>query len=290
MMKKILLTGAHGQLGKSILGCHEEIQKHRIFSTDVESLDITDDKAVDFFFKEIKPDILINTAAYTNVEGAEKEERLATKINGEAPGLLAALCKKYHTLLIHLSTDYVFDGTQKTGYLEMDPPNPLNAYGRSKLAGERAIANAGAKALIIRTSWLYSEFENNFIHTMLQRARANQRLRVINDQYGSPTYAGDLAKAILFLSNLPHPEETTYFHVANRGYTSWYHLAAKAFEYSGLTPDLTATSTEDYATAAQRPAYSILNTNKLNTETHFTMPTWEEGLKQCIDRISQQNL
>ncbi len=289
-MKKILLTGAHGQLGKSIIKQHEENPEHVIFSTDIASLDITNGEAVETLLKELRPDILINTAAYTNVDKAEEEEALATKINGEAPGLLATLCQKYHVHLIHLSTDYVFDGAKKEGYTEADPPHPLNAYGRSKRAGEEAIAASGAKALIVRTSWLYSEFGHNFIRTMLRLAKENKSLRVISDQYGSPTYAGDLAKAILFLSNLHQPEGTTYLHVANSGHTSWYHLAQKAFEYSGLTPNLKATTTAAYAARVERPAHSILNMKKLHTETAFTMPRWEEGLKRCINRILQQNL
>lgn len=287
-MKKILLTGSNGQLGQSILKVNNSHGEYDIFATDIDTLDITNKEQINTIFDDIKPDIVINTAAYTNVDGAEREQELATKINGLAPGLLAQACKANNALMVHLSTDYVFDGKSKHPYVETDRINPINAYGTSKLKGEQSIAKSGTTALIVRTSWLFSEYANNFIKTMLRLARQNKPLKVIDDQYGCPTYAGDLAEAILFLCGNTYSHGVTIFHITNSGYTTWHNLASQAFEYDGVDVDLTPVTTQEYGSSTNRPLRSILSNERLNSLTGYIMPHWKEGLKTCITNINNQ--
>lgn len=287
-MKKILLTGSSGQLGKSIQKVNDIEKEYEIVATDIDTLDITNQEKIDEMFSTEKPDIVINAAAYTNVDKAEEEEELATRINGVAPGLLAKACKDHGALFIHISTDYVFNGQKETAYSEIDSVEPINAYGRSKLAGEQSVARSGSPALIIRTSWLYSEFGHNFIKTMLRLARENKALKVINDQYGCPTYAGDLAEAILFLAGNNFTRGVTIFHITNNNYTSWYSLACRAFDYEGIEADITPVATEEYDSATVRPMRSILDNSRLETITGYHMPSWEDGLQKCIDALNQQ--
>jgi dTDP-4-dehydrorhamnose reductase len=287
-MKKILLTGSSGQLGQSILkiGTNHNFD---IIATDLDSLDITDSKAIEQIFDAEKPDIVINAAAYTDVDKASQEHELANLVNGKAPGLLAQASKKHNALFIHISTDYVFDGEKTTPYSESDIAEPANFYGKSKLLGEQAVARSGAAAMIIRTAWLYSEFGHNFVKTMMKLAKQGKALRVINDQHGSPTYAGDLAEAVLFLAGNNFSSGVTIFHVTNSGTTTWHGLAEKTFEYADIMADMTGVSTQEYASPTPRPMNSVLSNQRLQMLTGYTMPPWEEGLMRCIKAIENND-
>jgi len=287
-MKKILLTGSSGQLGQSILKVSAN-HNFEIISTDLDSLDITNSDAIEEIFSAEKPDIVINAAAYTDVDKATEEHETANLVNGKAPGLLAQASKKHNALFIHISTDYVFDGKKNTPYSESDVADPANAYGKSKLLGEQAVARSGAAALIIRTAWLYSESGHNFVKTMIKLAKQGKALRVINDQHGSPTYAGDLAEAILFLAGNRFPSGVTIFHVTNSGTTTWHGLAEKTFAYADIKADLSAVSTQEYGSATTRPMNSVLSNERLQILTGYSMPHWEEGLMRCIKALENKD-
>ncbi|MDD3962342.1 MAG: dTDP-4-dehydrorhamnose reductase [Bacteroidales bacterium] len=288
-MKKILLTGSEGQLGQSIIKINSLNPEYTIVPTDLRELDITQAKEVHRFLQSEPFDLVINAAAYTQVDGAETDYETALRVNGTAPGILAAACRETDTGLIHISTDYVFDGNLDRDYQEADAANPINAYGRSKLAGEQAIARAGAKALIIRTSWLFSETGKNFVKTMLALAQEGKPLRIINDQYGSPTYAGHLAEALLFLAGKRFHPGISLFHITNKGFTTWYHLAMKVFATAGIRAAVTPVPSTGFKTAAARPARSVLSNQRLETVTGYVMPAWETGVETCLREIERLN-
>ncbi|NER18905.1 dTDP-4-dehydrorhamnose reductase [Spongiivirga citrea] len=284
-MISVLVTGANGQLGK----CLQDIviQKHRdlewVFKTS-EELDITDQKCVLKLFDENEFDYLVNCAAYTAVDRAESEKEKAFLINAEAVKYLAETCKINDTKLVHISTDFVFDGTNDKAYTEEDTASPLNMYGASKLKGEQYIQGILEHFFIIRTSWVYSEYGHNFVKTMLRLGKERDQINVVNDQVGSPTYAKDLAAVIIEIVKSEYTEYGLY-HYSNGGVISWFDFTKKIFEYSNIQTDVFPVSSADYITHAKRPKNSALDKAKISNQLKSTIPNWQESLKKCINSI-----
>ena len=275
---KYLVVGSNGQLGcelKARLSSEADYKDHT-------SLDITNETAVEKFFKENRYDIVINCAAYTAVDKAEDDKEAADRVNRVGPALLA----KYGRNIIHISTDYVFDGTAHTPYRETDPTNPQSVYGCTKLAGEKAVLQEAQSAAIIRTSWLYSAHGNNFLKTMRRVGAERENLGVIFDQIGTPTYAGDLADAIVFI--LPHMKnmKKEIYHFSNEGIASWYDFAVAIMALSNIKCIIEPIETRQYVTRATRPPYSVLNKSKIKDEFGISIPHWMDGLKRCISHIA----
>ena len=287
-MRNILITGANGQLGNCLRDLAKEQQdKYHFFYTDVEELDITDAAAIDKYIVENQINIIINAAAYTAVDKAEDDEANAYRINCTAVANLANAAKKHGLFLIHVSTDYVFPGDACTPYVETDPTGPLSVYGSTKLAGERAIQESGCRAVIIRTSWLYSEYGNNFVKTMLRLGAERESLRVVCDQIGGPTYAGDLAKAIFgMLDHQPEDGRAEIYHFANEGVCSWFDFAKAIMELGGLGCRVEAIPSSDYPAKAHRPAFSVFNLGKIKSTLGVGIPYWRESLVLTINKLS----
>ena len=287
----ILVTGANGQLGKELQALVRNKQnsiQHNFFFTDKNELDITEKKSIENFLAKEKISTIINCAAYTAVDKAEEEKELADLINHKAVENLAKSTKEHNIPLIHISTDYVFDGTSCKPYKETDPTNPQNVYGITKLKGEEAFQNSGAKGVIIRTSWVYSPFGKNFVKTMLSLAKSKKELRIIYDQIGSPTYARDLAKTILHI--MQNPKFTTLrsveiYHYSNEGVCSWYDFAKAIFDLQDIDIKLFPIATEEYPTPAKRPHYSVLSKKKIKEDFGIEIPYWRDSLKDCLIRL-----
>jgi len=285
-MYNILVTGANGQLGSEIRELEASYSQHHFFFTDVATLDITDKKAIDLFILENKITAIINCAAYTAVDKAESEPKLADNINRLAVQYLAEAAKVYDCKFIHISTDYVFDGTNHKPYTETDKPNPQSVYGSTKLAGELALQKINpCNSIIIRTSWVYSSFGNNFVKTMLRLGNEKEELGVIYDQIGTPTYAGDLAKVILEILPKIENEKVEIFHYANEGVCSWYDFAKAIFEYTNTNCNVNPISTAQYPTAAKRPQYSVLDKSKIKEVFQIPIPFWKDSLKVCLNNL-----
>lgn len=287
MKKTILVTGAEGQLGKSLQAIvHNYNDLYHFIFTDVDTLDITDREAVRSEVRENHVDIIINAAGYTAVDKAEQEEAKAFLLNETAVANLAAVAVEFHAFLIHISTDYIFDGQSHTPYTVESKPNPISAYGRSKWAGEVAIHQSGCRAAIVRTTWLYSPYGKNFVKTMLKLADSNPEIRVVNDQIGAPTLAGDLALALMAIVN--HQENISTietYHFANKGVTSWYDFAVEIMKLADKNCKVLPISTDKYPTAATRPAYSVFDLSKIESAFHLHIPDWQISLKQIMRDI-----
>ena len=281
----ILVTGGNGQLGCALRLASVE-SRHRYIFTDIEELDITSATAIEEFFCREKVDVVVNCAAYTAVDLAEENEPKADTINHKAVALLAETCKQHNASLIHISTDYIFSGKADTPYSEESAPAPLNAYGRTKLAGERAIAESGCKSIILRTSWLYSEYGKNFVKTMRNLTATRSEVRVVADQIGSPTYAGDLAKAIVSIIESSLLDRCGIYNYSNLGACSWFDFAVEIARLSGNDCVIRPCTTADYPTAATRPQYSVLDKSKFTATFGLKIPEWHESLKQCIKSLS----
>jgi dTDP-4-dehydrorhamnose reductase len=253
--------------------------------TDVHELDITDADKVNDFFNHYRPAICINAAAYTAVDKAETEKELALKINAEAAGTLAENCAKVNARFIHVSTDYVFDGTASTPYTEDHPVSPVNFYGESKLRGEELALEKLPSTVIIRTSWVYSYFGNNFVKTMMRLMKERQSLNVINDQFGSPTYAADLAEAIMQIAVMQNVEGGIY-HFSNEGIISWFDFAVAIRDLAGLQCEVKPIDTSGYPTPAKRPAYSVMSKEKIKS-LGIELKDWKESLQHCIKLLQQ---
>ena len=281
-MKRGLVTGANGQLGKSIKRISSNFKELKFVFTDVDELDITNSKEVNTHFASNKIEYCINCAAYTAVDKAEEEFDKAFLINATAVKNLAEACKTSGTVLIHVSTDFVFDGTKSTPYTEEDTPNPISVYGKSKLKGEEYIQETLDSYFIVRTSWLYSEYGNNFVKTMLRLAETRKQISVVNDQIGSPTYAGDLAEFIL---KIVSSESTAYglYHYSNLGAISWYDFAVEIFRQFGKEIDVQPIKTKDYPTAAKRPKFSVLKFS-LNSNCDLKQCYWKTPLKAFLKK------
>ncbi len=281
----ILVTGSNGQLGselKKLVTINADNSNHFIF-TDIAELNITNEAQVKAFFEQNSIDFCINAAAYTAVDKAENEPAIAHLINVEAVRLLAAQCHLYNAVLIHISTDYVFDGMNYLPYTEENTSNPQSIYGKTKLEGELAAIKSNPKTIVIRTSWLYSTFGNNFVKTMLRLAQSKPALSVVADQVGTPTYAGDLAQAILhiidFIGENKDKNVVGTYHYSNEGVATWYDFAHAIFEMNALKVKLRPIRTTEYPTPASRPAYSILDKSKIKNTFGIEIPHWRESLK-----------
>lgn len=282
-MKNILVTGAHGQLGKAIHSLADTSPFHFHF-TDIDTLDICDKESVLACIEKNCITAIVNAAAYTAVDRAEKEQDAAYRINALAVKNLGEAAVAARAKLIHISTDYVFNGQNYRPYIETDATHPVSAYGRTKLAGEILLQETGAEAVIIRTSWLYSENGNNFMNTMLRLGKEKKELRVVFDQIGTPTYAGDLAKAIHVILERDEKGgfEPGIYHYSNEGVCSWYDFARKIMEIGRLSCQVMPIESKEYPTPAARPAYSVLNKAKIKQTYDLRIPHWEESLKQVI--------
>jgi dTDP-4-dehydrorhamnose reductase len=282
-MMRILVTGGNGQLGCALRLASAE-SCHRFVFTDIEELDITSASAIEEFFSREKVDIVINCAAYTAVDLAEENEEQADLINHKAVALLADACTLHNATLVHISTDYIFSGNANTPYSEESAPAPLNAYGRTKLAGERAVAEYGCKSIVLRTSWLYSEYGRNFVKTMRELTASRPEIRVVADQFGTPTYAGDLANAIVAIINNGMIDRCGTYHYSNLGECSWYDFAVEIARLSGNECEVKPCTTADYPTKARRPQYSVLDKSKFVTTFGITIPEWRESLEGLFKR------
>ncbi len=286
MMKNVLVTGGNGQLGNSVRKVANKYPNYQFIFTDVPEVDITDLISLEKLIEEQKIDIIINCAAYTAVDKAESDEVLARKINADGPKNLAIAAKKSGAKLVHISTDYVFDGRNCTPLKESDKTAPIGVYGKTKREGEIAIEECGVDAIVIRTAWLYSEFGSNFVKTMLRLGREKESLSVIYDQIGTPTYATDLAIAIMDLVEKGFSGYTLY-HYSNEGVISWYDFTKAIFEIAGITIPLQAIESFEYPTAAERPHYSVLNKRKIK-EMGIHVPYWKDSLKVCMKLIEMK--
>jgi len=285
MGKKILVTGANGQLGRSMRRLAEKYPQFDFVMTDVEELDICNNAAVMSFVEEKKPDFIVNCAAYTAVDNAEDNEPLCTKLNCEAVRNIGQAAQTVGARVVHISTDYVFNGRNFQPYTEDDEPNPASVYGRTKLAGEIALQASCRESVIIRTAWLYSEFGKNFVKTMLRLCRERDEIRVVFDQIGTPTYAGDLAQAVM--SVVVSAEAGSFapgiYHFTDEGVCSWYDFTVKIVEIAGLSCHVVPIETKDYPSKAERPHFSVLNKSKIKSTYGIDIPHWETSLKKMLE-------
>lgn len=275
----ILVTGANGQLGNSIRKISASYPNNYFF-TDMPEVDITNLALLENLMKEKQIDAIINCAAYTAVDKAEDDVALATKINVDGPRNLAIAAKNANAKLVHVSTDYVFGGKAYLPLKESDPTAPIGVYGRTKLAGEEAVKEVGCDAVVVRTAWLYSEFGGNFVKTMLRLGRERSELGVVYDQVGTPTYATDLAVALMELLTKGFSGFSLY-HYSNEGVISWYDFAKTIFDLSGINIKLNALESSEYPSKAERPAYSVLNKKKIR-EAGIKVPYWRDSLIECL--------
>lgn len=284
-MANILVTGANGQLGSELRKAGFSALDE-VFFTDVAELDITDYAAVEKFVKDNEIDTIINCAAYTAVDKAEDEPELAEKINTQAVANLAKAAAKEDCLLIHISTDYVFDGTASEPYSEKAKTCPVSVYGRTKLAGEQAILKSGCFYIIIRTAWLYSSFGNNFVKTILRLAGERKEISVVSDQVGTPTYAEDLAKAIVaIMENEERIEHEGIYHFSNEGVCSWYDFAVEIVKLGKKDCKVLPVTTAEYPAKTRRPAYSVLDKTKIKHTFGIEIPEWKESLEKMMKEL-----
>lgn len=284
----ILITGANGQLGSELsrLG---QVSPHNYICTDVAELDITDPDAVRRMAEQEHIEVIVNCAAYTNVEKAEEDEATADLLNHQAAANLAEAAKSVGATLFHISTDYVFGGNKNTPYTETDPTTPIGVYGRTKLAGEQAVEASGCKYLIFRTAWLYSAYGNNFMKTMLRLTAEKESLNVVFDQAGTPTYAADLALTIFSIieAGLYSGNEGIY-HFSNEGVCSWYDFAVEiAAKAENDKCRINPCHSSEFPSKVERPAYSVLDKTKLKETFGIEIPHWRESMKECIERLKR---
>ncbi|WP_406683477.1 dTDP-4-dehydrorhamnose reductase [Seonamhaeicola sp. MEBiC1930] len=285
-MNNILITGSNGQLGSELKEFAKSNSAYNFHFFGREALDITNHAAVENFVKEADISIIINCAAHTAVDKAESDIEMATKLNHFAVENFAKIAKDNKVKLIHISTDYVFDGTNHMPYVESDNTNPQGVYGRTKLAGEQAIQRLNPKnSIIIRTSWVYSSFGNNFVKTMIRLANERNELGVIVDQIGTPTYAKNLAQGILEIIPKLENENVEVYHFSNMGACSWYDFAKTIFNLKEIDIKVNAIETSQYPTAAKRPFYSVLNKNKIKDKFQIEIPYWKDALKDCLKKL-----
>lgn len=286
MNKKILVTGAKGQLGTELQVLARSLPQYVFLFTDKEELLIDDEEAVQRFFEEHKPSYCINCAAYTAVDRAETDKEVALKINGIAPGILASACRKHGAKFLHVSTDYVFDGQSSIPYTEDMPTGPINFYGISKLEGELNCLKEDPDAIIIRTAWVYSEYGNNFVRTMIRLMGERDSINVVNDQVGAPTYAKDLAEVILHIITSGKWISGIY-HYSNSGRISWFDFAVAIKEQINSACKVSGIPGSQYPTPAARPSFSLLDTTKIRETYSIIIPDWKDSLEYCIGRIRE---
>lgn len=285
----ILVTGSNGQLGSEIKDLVLNYKKFNFFFKDLPELNISNSNQIDVFFFENKINTVINCAAYTAVDKAEGDEILAEKVNSEGVLNLVNALEKVNGKLIHISTDYVFDGNTFSPYEEIDEVNPIGIYGKTKRRGELAVINSDIDGIVIRTSWLYSAYGNNFVKTMLKLGNEKDELGVIFDQVGTPTNASDLAKTCLnILSDESSANISTkgkIYHYSNEGVISWYDFARAIMELGSLDCKIRPIETKHYPTIAKRPHYSVLNKSKIKTDFNIEIPYWRDSLEKCIEKL-----
>ena len=277
----IFVTGGNGQLGNSFRKISVNYPQHSFTFTDMPEVDITDLESLRTILKNAKADVIINCAAYTDVNKAESNEDIAHKINAVGPGNLAVVAKEMGAKFVHVSTDYVFNGKGNTPLKESDPTSPLGAYGRTKLSGETIVKEVGCDAAIVRTAWLYSEFGNNFVKTMIRLGNEREDVSVVYDQVGTPTYATDLAEAIMYLVN-KGIKGCEVYHYTNDGVASWFDFTKAIFKLAGCKANLHAIESYEYPTPAERPAYSVLSKRKI-AEAGASVPYWTDSLEKCME-------
>lgn len=285
----VLVTGANGQLGQSIQFIADKYPNIQFVYTDFQEMDITNLENCKTVFATHKPQFCINTAAYTAVDKAESEQEKAHLINALGPENLANVCKEFDTILLHISTDFIFDGTSTTPYKESDIPNPQSVYGQTKLDGELAIQKNWEKHIIVRTSWVYSQFANNFMKTMLRLASERDSLSVVNDQIGTPTYAVDLAEVLMKIvqsSIIHHPSSFGIYNFSNEGQCSWYDFAAAIFHQKRIEIDLKSIPTTSYPTPAKRPSYSVLDKTKIKKVFGIKIKDWKASLIVSLNHLN----
>lgn len=283
----ILITGCNGQLGNEMQLLEKENPQHQYFNTDVAQLDITNPEAIEEFVNNNAIDIIVNCAAFTAVDKAESSQELCHLLNAKAPEYLAAAVAKRGGYLVQVSTDYVFDGTNHTPYTEDEATCPNSVYGSTKLEGEKLAMAACANTMIIRTAWLYSTFGNNFVKTMIRLGQEKPELGVIFDQIGTPTYAGDLAEAIMAAIN--HGIVPGIYHFSNEGVISWYDFTKAIHRIAGITScHVKPLHTAEYPTPAARPHYSVLDKTKIKQTYGIEIPYWEESLEKCVAKLLAQ--
>ena len=283
----ILITGCNGQLGNEMQLLEKENPQHQYFNTDVAQLDITNPEAIEEFVNNNAIDIIVNCAAFTAVDKAESSQELCHLLNAKAPEYLAAAVAKRGGYLVQVSTDYVFDGTNHTPYTEDEATCPNSVYGSTKLEGEKLAMAACANTMIIRTAWLYSTFGNNFVKTMIRLGQEKPELGVIFDQIGTPTYAGDLAAAIMAAIN--HGIVPGIYHFSNEGVISWYDFTKAIHRIAGITScHVKPLHTAEYPTPAARPHYSVLDKTKIKQTYGIEIPYWEESLENCVAKLLAQ--
>ena len=283
-MQTILITGSNGQLGNEMQQAAKHFSAFQYIYTDVAELDICDKTALTDFVKSNDVNIIVNCAAYTAVDKAEDDVELCYRINRDAVRNIAEVANENNLKIVHISTDYVFDGTNYMPYTEEQPVCPATVYGKSKLAGEQALMETCKQAVILRTAWLYSSFGNNFVKTMMKLGAERDSLNVIFDQIGTPTYAADLAGTILKL--LSHDTFVPgLYHFSDEGVCSWYDFTKTIHRMAGITCDVRPIETKDYPARTPRPHYSVLNKAKIKSTYGITIPHWEESLERCIQTL-----
>ena len=285
----VLVTGANGQLGNEMRLMAQNSSYHYIF-TDVEELDITDFNAILQTVKEKEIQIIVNCAAYTNVDKAENDFDIANALNNIAVGRLANVAKAQNATLIHISTDYVFNGNNHIPYTEDDITDPIGVYGKTKLAGEETIKKVGCNYIILRTAWLYSKWGNNFVKTMQKLTLEKDSLSVIFDQIGSPTYAKDLAHAISLIIERNMLNQQGIYHYSNEGVCSWFDFAKEICELSGHNCNITPIHSQEYPSKVTRPHYSVLDKTKFKETFGIPVPYWKDSLKKCINELKEMEL
>ncbi|MBL7741992.1 MAG: dTDP-4-dehydrorhamnose reductase [Chitinophagaceae bacterium] len=288
--QKILVTGSGGQLGQELKKLAVSYSQFEFIFLSSADLPVHHVEKVKNSFGSYHPQYCINCAAYTAVDKAESEQDLAFRVNGEATGILASVCKEYNCRFIHISTDYVFDGTASVPYKESDLTNPCSVYGASKLEGEEKALRFNPESIIIRTSWLYSEYGKNFVKTMVKLMRERSEINVVNDQYGSPTYAADLAEAIIAIIDYCRSSDEKWkpgiYHFSNEGVISWFGFASTIKELTKTNCKINPIPTSQYPTPAKRPAYSVLDKTKIRETFGIRLRDWKESLSDCIKKIN----
>ena len=279
--KTILVTGANGQVGREFQLLSLHFKNYTFLFATKEDLSIADENAVTNFFENNKIDVCINCAAYTAVDKAETEKEIATSVNATAVGYLAKACKNHLANFIHISTDYVFDGNGSNPYKENDTTNPVNFYGQTKLQGELNAIKENDQSIIIRTAWVYSSFGNNFVKTMMRLMNERETIGVVNDQYGCPTYAADLAAAIMQII-VSNNFVAGIYHYSNKGKISWFDFAREIADQIQSTCVVNGITTSQFPTPAARPSYSVLDTTKISSTYDTVIPEWNDSLQKCL--------
>lgn len=290
-MHRILVVGSNGQLGSEIRELTKDDNSNKYFYTDVTELDITDKSAVSIFVEDNQIDIIINCAAYTQVDKAEDDKETAYLINAIATQNLAEVCDEFNATLFHISTDYVFDGSNSTPYTESEPTTPLGVYGKSKLKSEKLIQESGCSHIIIRTSWLYSSFGNNFVKTIGKLSKEKEELKVVFDQVGTPTYARDLAIAILtIIEKDEFKNRNQIYHFSNEGVCSWYDFAIAINNYFGHNCNIKPCHSDEFPTKVNRPHFSVLDKSKIKNDFGLNISYWHDSLKQCVEILKEKEV